>query len=59
MTLSIEESFFTDSDTFGSENGLVVAALFLPAAGVPSDTERGELDFVSFSWDPQATSGAL
>ena len=50
MTLSIEENFFTDTDTFGSENGLTIAAAFLSAKGTPVDPEKGELVFYSASW---------
>ena len=59
MTLSIEENFFTDTDSFGSDDGLAVAAIFLPRPGIPIDPERGELVFYSFSWDSFETSGSL
>ena len=50
MTLSIEENFFTDTDTFGSENGLAIAATFYSAQGIPVEIEKGELVFYSVSW---------
>ena len=59
MTLSIEENFFTETDTFGSENGLAIAATFLPGKGIPVDPEKGELVFYSFSWDNDTTSGSI
>ena len=46
MTLSIEEQFFTDEDVFGSDDGLMIAAVALTENYMDIiDPEKGELVF--------------